>query len=97
VSATTASGATNALPGGGERYFICFVDGGTPPYSYDWRRQNGGAKTSLKDSSKYLAYVAWSGMDIGEYSSVTALCRVGDAAGAIVETNVHVIGITRVS
>jgi hypothetical protein len=98
VSASTPSGSTTAIPGGGERFFLVVPSGGTGPFTYQWIRTNGVNKTALESTNAQKAYVSWADMTtIGEYSSVTAICRVTDTAtGESVDSNNHVIGITRV-
>lgn len=95
VSTASASGSTTAIPAGGERFFLCQASNGTPPYSYLWQRTNGLNKTALESTTQDRAYVAWSGMIVGEYQSTTARCRVRDATGVTVYSGEHVIGITR--
>lgn len=95
VSVSTASGSTTAIPGGGERFFLVSVSGGTPPYSYLWQRQNGDNKTALESTTSTRAYVSWADMVVSEYQSTTARCRVRDATGATVYTSTVVIGVTR--
>jgi hypothetical protein len=97
VSVTTPSGSTTAIPGGGERFFLCVASGGTPPYSYTWQRQNLVNKTALESSTTDRAYVSWTGMIVGDYQSTTANCKVRDATGASATSDTHVIGITRTS
>lgn len=98
VSATTDSGSTTYMPGPSERFFLCIVHGGTGPFTYQWIRTNGGDKTALETTNAQKAYVSWNNMTtVGEYASVTAICRVTDTAtGEKVDSNNHVIGITRV-
>lgn len=95
VSVTTASGSTSAIPGGGERFMSAGASGGTPPYTYRWERQNGENKTALESTTSSKAYVSWAGMIVGEYQSVTARCRIRDAAGDIAYSDTVVIGVTR--
>lgn len=97
VSVTTATGSTTAIPGGGERFFLVSVSGGTWPYTYKWERQNAAGKTALESTTAARAYVSWKDMVVGEYDSTTARCRVTDANGNVAYTNTHVIGVTRVS
>lgn len=95
VSVSTASGSTTAIPGGGERFFLVSVSGGTPPYTYLWQRQNGDNKTDLETTTSTRAYVSWADLAVSEYQSTTARCRVRDATGATVYSNTVVIGVTR--
>lgn len=95
VSATTASGSTSAIPGGGTRYFSGSASGGTPPYSYRWERTNGANKTDLENTVGTKAYVSWDAMIVGEYQSTTARVKVTDANGGIAYSSTAVIGITR--
>lgn len=95
VSVSTASGSTTAIPGGGERFMSAAGYGGTPPYTFRWERQNNENKTSLESTSSSRAYASWSDMLVGEYQSVTARCRVRDAAGDTAYSGVVVIGVTR--
>jgi hypothetical protein len=97
VAVSTASGSTTAIPGGGERFMSAAGYGGTPPYTFRWERQNGDNKTALESTSSSRAYVSWSDMLVGEYQSVTARCRVRDAAGNTAYSGTVVIGVTRAS
>lgn len=91
----SASGNTASLPDGGFRLFTAGASGGTPPYSYDWDRENDANKTTLQSPSGDTAYVSWSGMIVGEYQSTTASCTVRDANGSSATSRVIVIGVTR--
>jgi hypothetical protein len=95
VHVAGASGNTQALPGGGFRTFAAGANGGTPPYSYRWERENGTNKTSLVNGSSATAYVSWSGMIVGEYQSTTTRCTVRDSNGKEATSNLIVIGVTR--
>lgn len=97
VNVSTASGTSDALPGGGFRYFDANASGGSPPYRYSWSRQNGVNKTVLIDPDSERARVQWSDMVVGEYQSTTARCEVTDANGATATSSTIVIGLNRVA
>lgn len=97
VDVSTASGTSDALPGGGFRYFDANGAGGSPPYRYRWSRQNGVNKTVLLDADSERARVQWSDMVVGEYQSTTARCEVTDANGATATSSTIVIGFNRVA